>query len=125
MYGTDYNHTITLVGFDRSSIKVNVPKKILPQLVEWSSNVQYEVDGRILPQPKDWASLTGDGHGSEESVVGDNEDNELATMDDIESQVSRPFIMTSSPTRSNSFDNTPPLSTLSSPPTSNKKSRYA
>ena len=135
LYGHHYLKTLTLVGFDRLSSTVTLPKKVLPLLTEWDSKVQYEVEGKILSQPRDWSSLsTG---GDEDGVVGEEEnggdDNELASLADIESQVSNPYVLnsSSSPNRTNSFDTTThssisstlPTSTSSSALTTSKKSR--
>ena len=128
LYGDLYSKTITLMGFDRNSSTITLPKgKVLPTLMEWNAKVQYEVAGKILQQPKDWANLsTG---GDEDGVAGeDDDDHEFASMADIESQVSNPCALNSSPTRTNSFD-TPTHSSVSTLPqtsttSNNKKGRY-
>ena len=118
-YAHMYCKTITLVGFDRLSTTVKLPNKVLPRLIEWDSNVLYEVDGKILPQPKDWANILTASVGEDDGADEDDENyQEMASMAGIESQVSSPYQLTTSPTRANSFD-TPPHSTVSTlPPTS-------
>ena len=127
LYGELYCKTMTLMGFDRNSSTIMLPKtKVLPILMEWNAKVQYEVAGKILQQPKNWANLTTDG--DEDGVAGeDDDDHEFASMADIESQVSNPCAINSSPTRTNSFD-TPTHSSVSVLPhqtsTTSKKGRY-
>jgi hypothetical protein len=135
MYGDQYCKTLTLVGFDRTSSTITLPKKVLPQLVEWDSRVQYEVDGKILPQPREWVNLsTG---GDEDRTAGDGDydnNNEFASLADIDTQVSNPYALNSSPSSTNSFDTPtrsnvpptllPPTPTTSSNSSSSKKGRY-
>lgn len=118
-YAHLYCKTITLVGFDRLSTTVKLPNKVLPRLIEWDSNVLYEVDGKILPQPKDWANILTVGAGDDDGADEDDENyHEMASMAGIESQVASPYVLNSSPTRTNSFD-TPTHSSISTlPPTS-------
>ena len=114
LYGEEYSKTLTLVGFDRTSTTVTVPKKVLPLLIEWNSGIQYEVDGKILPQPRDWANLsTNPDEDKVDGEDGDDNNNELASMADIESQISTPYVLNSSPTRSTSSFDTPTHSSVS------------
>ena len=117
---------MTLMGFDRNSSTITLPKtKVLPTLMEWNSKIQYEVAGKVLQQPKNWANLSTDG--DEDGVPGEDDDHEFASLADIETQVSNPCALDSSPTRTNSFD-TPTHSSVSTLPqtssTSIKKGRY-
>ena len=119
MYGPLYCKTMTLVGFDRLSTSVTLPNKVLPRLIEWDSKVQYEVNGKILQQPRDWANIltTSCASGEYEGVEDDDgNNNEMASLADIKSQVSTPYVLhSSSPTRTNSFD-TPTNSSVSTLP---------
>ena len=120
MYGPLYCKTMTLVGFDRLSTNVTLPNKVLPRLIEWDSKVQYEVNNKILQQPRDWANIltTSCASGEYEGVEDDDgNNNDMASLADIKSQVSTPYVLnsSSSPTRTNSFD-TPTNSSVSTLP---------